>query len=84
MSFIYNLLRVQACHAGSSLQLEPEGLCVSGRCDCSTGYRLLKPQGSGCKPEPAEGGTSHDGTHWEPEPAEIVGAIHELPLQPRR
>ena len=42
--------------AGSSLKLEPEGLCISGRCDCSTGYRLLKPQGSDCKSEPADGG----------------------------
>jgi len=40
--------------AGSSLKLEPEGLCISGRCDCSTGYRLLKPQGSDCKSEPAD------------------------------
>ena len=39
--------------AGSSLQLEPGGLCISGRCDCSTGYCLLKLQGSGCKPKPA-------------------------------
>jgi len=41
--------------AGSSLQLEPGGLCISGRCDCSTGYCLFKLQGSGCKPEPAKG-----------------------------
>ncbi len=31
----------------------PGGLCVFGRCDCSTEYRLFKLQGSGYKPEPA-------------------------------
>ena len=43
----------QKALAGSSLQLEPEGLYISWRCDCSTGYRLFKLRGSGCKPEPA-------------------------------
>jgi len=51
--------------AGSSLQLEPEGLCISGRRDCSIGYRLLKPQGSDCKSEPATA------------PARLVGAVSD-------
>ncbi len=50
-----SVTRYRPPRAGSSLQLEPEGLCISGRCDCSTGYRLPKPQGSGYKPEPAKG-----------------------------
>jgi len=51
-------LKGRPTFAGSSLQLEPGGLCVSGRCDYSTGYRLSKLQGSGCKPEPARIGRS--------------------------
>ncbi|GEM_PF-5303574 len=47
------LLSLVSPPAGSSLQLEPEGLCVSGRCDCSIGYCSLKPQGSDYKCEPA-------------------------------
>jgi len=46
--------RPTVAFAGSSLQLEPGGLCISGRCGGSTGYRLFKLQGLGCKPEPAD------------------------------
>jgi len=46
-------LRVQVGTRCTVSLLEPGGLCISRRCDCSIGYRLLKLQGSGCKPEPA-------------------------------